>query len=518
MTAQTGFVRDLQDDPHDDALRAIFCDWLADQDDAGLLARRRLLQVQAELDRWVPDLERRTALQHEEHALLVEHSAAWLGDLAGFVRDPEFRSGLVDVTFDAAVFLSRKFTTIADALFDAAWVGRVRIEGARSQLPALLASPALGRVRQLDLGDFGLRDDDLAALLASAAAGRLVALNLAGNDLTERAAGRVATTALPRLRALDLRNNRVGPAGIPPLLGSPRLPGLRRVEAHGNPVPPATLLDALAFGLDRGGVAFHRGLPTRLVNSVGMELALVPAGVFMMGSPETEPDRGACEGPCHEVEVTQPFYLGTYPVTQRQYQAVVGNNPSHFSAENRGGPDHPVEMVTWGNASAFCERLSQLADEAPLGRVYRLPTEAEWEHACRAGTTTAFHFGDRAAPHQANFDGRYPYGGGRPGVYRGYTTPVGAFAPNGFGLYDLHGNVWEWCADYYDERYYARSARRDPPGPRSGTRVSARGGSYSSHGAICRAASRDYWYGPHYSRDNIGFRVALGVNPEGLSR
>jgi formylglycine-generating enzyme required for sulfatase activity len=262
------------------------------------------------------------------------------------------------------------------------------------------------------------------------------------------------------------------------------------------------------------------GPPGRLVNSIGMELALVPAGSFRMGSPETEyasersanGPAGADERPQHLVAVTSPFYLGLYPVTQRQYTQVMGTNPAEFNDNNRGGPDHPVERVSWADAQRFCERLSSLPEEREAGRLYRLPTEAEWEYACRAGTGTPFWWGDSASSHQANFDGSFPYGAAPRGLYLGRTTRVGSYPVNAFGLYDVHGNVWEWCEDYYEPRYYDHSPSHDPLGPTKGNRKCARGGSWSNSAADCRSACRDYWYGVDYARNNIGFRVAMTVS------
>jgi uncharacterized protein (TIGR02996 family) len=512
MTAETGFVRALQDDPFDETVRDIFGDWLEEQGDTDHLARRRLLRVQMELARWVADLAERRVLLAEEQALVTRHGPTWLGELATFARFTRFRAGLVDATFDAEVFRSKRFLAAAPQLFDAAWIGRVRVEFDGQPSVAVASSPALGRLRQFDLRGADLDDDSLIALLERPHLGELVCLDLSNNRLTDAAAAALAHADLPCLCDLDLRNNRLTAAGVATLTGVTSLPSLRRIDVHGNPLPAQALLEAHAFSAARGAFPTRDGLPARLVNSVGMEFALVPAGTFLMGSTDAEPERGASEGPAHEIELTQPFYLGVYPVTQRQYAAVVGNHPSHFVAPE-GSPEHPVEMVTWENARSFCEQLSRREAEVLAGRVYTLPTEAQWEHACRAGTLTPFFFGDTVSSDRANFDGRHPYGQVRPGAYLGRTSAVGAYPANSFGIYDTHGNVWEWCADYYDERYYARGNRRDPTGPRSGNRVSARGGSWASHGSICRSATRDYWYGPNYCRDNIGFRLALPVQP-----
>ncbi len=161
-----------------------------------------------------------------------------------------------------------------------------------------------------------------------------------------------------------------------------------------------------------------------------------------MGSPATEKDRTNDEGPQHEVSI-QPFYMGRFAVTQAQWQAVMGNNPSNFKGDKR-----PVEQITWHQAREFCQKLSQ-----QMGRQYRLPSEAEWEYACRAGTTTPFYFGETITPALVNYDGNFPYGAAAKGQYRESTTDVGSFPPNAFGLYDMHGNVCEWCQDKWHENY-----------------------------------------------------------------
>jgi formylglycine-generating enzyme required for sulfatase activity len=206
-----------------------------------------------------------------------------------------------------------------------------------------------------------------------------------------------------------------------------------------------------------------------------------------------------------------------YEVTQAEYEQVMGNNPSYFS-KTGGGKDKvaglntdrfPVENVSWDDAVQFCRKLSELPEEKRRGHAYRLPTEAEWEYACRgrAPFEHPFHFGPSLSSAQANFDGRQPYGGAPAGKYLECTTTTGFYPANAFGLHDMHGNVWEWCADWYDANYYRSSPRKDPSGPPGGSLRVIRGGSWGHGGRLCRAADRD-WGTPSYRCSLLGFRVA----------
>lgn len=260
--------------------------------------------------------------------------------------------------------------------------------------------------------------------------------------------------------------------------------------------------------------------PKTITNSIGMTLTLVPAGRFIMGSPRGESERDDKEER-HEVSITKSFYLGVHEVTQAQYSEVMGDNKSTFKEE-----DNPVENVEWIKARAFCERLSARAAEKKAGRTYRLPTEAEWEYACRAGTTTAFHFGDSLSSAQANFNGNYPAGRGSKGKYLRKPTKTGSYEPNAFGLYDMHGNVAEWCADWYDPDYYLDSPEDDPLGPPLGVVptnftnngkqnffVAVRGGCWVDDGRACRSAYR-YRAMPNTRYQLIGFRVVCEVKSD----
>ncbi len=256
-----------------------------------------------------------------------------------------------------------------------------------------------------------------------------------------------------------------------------------------------------------------------VVNSVGMRLVLVPPGTFWMGSPEHEELRSPDEGPRRQVTISRAFYLGACPVTQEQFQRVTRRNPSHFSAAGGGrsavkGLDtqaFPVESVSWEEAVAFCARLSGRREEKKAGRAYRLPTEAEWEHACRAFVAAdTYHFGPALSSAEANIDDSRQAGKAPRGRSLHRTCAVGSYPPNALGLFDLHGNVDEWCSDWYAPGYYANAPERDPPGPAAGDRRAVRGGSWLFPAAYSRTACRG-GFGPRERRVVVGLRVACTV-------
>ncbi len=258
-------------------------------------------------------------------------------------------------------------------------------------------------------------------------------------------------------------------------------------------------------------------VPT-VTNSIGMKFALIPAGRFLMGSPPEEGHKD--EEPQHPVEITARYFLGIYPVTQEEYEQVIGKIPSCFApggnlAERVAGLDSrrfPVENISWNDAQRFCKLLARLPEEKGRGRHYWLPTEAQWEFACRGGAFTVqpFHLGKSLFSTQANFDGDCPYGGKVCGPNLRRTTTVGSYRPNAWGLFDMHGNVWEWCRDFYDEDHYRTSREKDPSGPFDGDHRSLRGGSWDDEGYWCRSAMRLHRW-PDCHNGTIGFRVVLAL-------
>jgi formylglycine-generating enzyme required for sulfatase activity len=259
-----------------------------------------------------------------------------------------------------------------------------------------------------------------------------------------------------------------------------------------------------------------------LGNDIQLDMMLIPGGTFIMGSPKKEEDSTDSERPQHEVTI-EPFWLGQYQVTQAQWKFVaklpqvnkeLNPDPSRFKGDGSTSltNNRPVEQVSWYDAVEFCDRLSQYT-----GRTYRLPSEAEWEYACRAGTKTPFHFGETITTDLANYNGNYTYGQEPKGVYREETTEVGSFGvANNFGLYDMHGNVYEWCLDDWHDNYTDAPAdgsawfsSDDKLSDKTGRAV-LRGGSWINNPQNCRSASRDDSYRV-YRYYNFGFRVVCVV-------
>jgi formylglycine-generating enzyme required for sulfatase activity len=266
----------------------------------------------------------------------------------------------------------------------------------------------------------------------------------------------------------------------------------------------------LLAGMLTIAAAQEKPLSKSLTNSLGMKLALVPAGEFAMGAPESDRLAAGNERPQHRVRITRPFYLGVYEVTVGQFRQFVQQSGHKTDAEKGGDTrawnnpffnqtdDHPVMMVSWNDASAFCTWLGRKER-----KTYRLPAEAEWEYACRAGSVTRYSYGD-----DPQALGASAWIGGKTGNAGAKTHPVGQKKPNAWGLYDLHGNVLEWCADRYSDTYDARASQDDPTGPESGDSRVVRGGSWGTRPRDARSACRS-WYKPGLRYMDLGFRVVL---------
>jgi sulfatase modifying factor 1 len=255
--------------------------------------------------------------------------------------------------------------------------------------------------------------------------------------------------------------------------------------------------------------------PKYFTNGIGMKFVWIRPGTFVMGSPKQEIAR--CENELqHPVELTKGFYMGVYAVTQEQWHAVMANeyvrkwegfdlvSPSRFPS-HLGQKNLPVEMISWNDCQEFIKKL-RVKDK----QLYRLPTEAEWEYSCRAGTTTPFYFGETISTGQANYSGDAVYGNGKKGVTRKCTTPGGSFPPNAWGLYDMHGNVAQWCQDRFSK--YPQQPLTDPQGADKGGSRVLRGGSWDDPPARCRSGCRTWDSADNRGSGTFGFRLCFFLN------
>jgi eukaryotic-like serine/threonine-protein kinase len=325
------------------------------------------------------------------------------------------------------------------------------------------------------------------------------------------------------LRALRLGAERLGkqvptpPSTVPPVAQTPAPPP---VSANQTATTQPFKLETFNFTTvtfnERGQIIKRWEKTTQqfvevLGKGVKLEMVQVPGGQFLMGSPETEAERYDNEGPQHRVNVP-PFFMGKYPITQAQWRVVaeavklkvklvLDPEPSHFTGDGM----LPVESVTWDEAVEFCVRLQQLT-----GKQYRLPSEAEWEYACRAGTETPFAFGPTITPEVVNYESNYPYGKAPKGECRDKTIPVGGLrVANSFGLFDLHGNVWEWCQDVWHDNYDQAPENGSAwLGSSDSSHRVLRGGSWGDYSTVCRAALRIVSTSGHIS---IGLRVVVSA-------
>jgi len=232
---------------------------------------------------------------------------------------------------------------------------------------------------------------------------------------------------------------------------------------------------------------------------IGLEMVYIPAGKFQIGSPISEAERSEAENPRHIVNISS-FFMSRFPITQRQWKVLMDNNPAIFI----GNGDRPVETVSWDDVQAFCQKLVE-----QTGKPYRLPSESEWEYACRAGTLTAFGFGETIAANLANYNGAVPYKYAPQGISNFSTTEVGTYPANAFGLHDLHGNVWEWCADTWHDDYdlLPKDGTAWTQGGDRSCRV-VRGGSWRDPAHCCRSAKRSK-NAMNQGDRSTGFRIAV---------
>jgi uncharacterized protein (TIGR02996 family) len=471
----------------DNAPWLILADWLEDH---GQAERAELVRVQCRLADWVPDWQERQALIARQDELIAAHRDVWLGPLAGLCHRVEFVRGLCRVWVVGKLFATPRFDK-AFAAAPGALVEQVRLIRCKS-LARILGRSALARIPALSLAGLGLDDAALEPLFDSPRAANLVDLDLSNNALTPSTVLRLGDAPLGRgLVRLALRNHFLMPATLGALLGGV-FPVLRELDVAGNFLSQP-VVEQLAGRL----------VPGRIMNSVGMEFVRIPAGSFLMGATPGERDALDDESPQHPVTLTRPFWLGRFAVTEAQYWRGTGApiSPSHELYR-------PAQNVSGVEAEELCRLLGDLPEEKATGRSYRLPTEAEWEHACRAGTFTMFHTGDELSLDDVNYHGRWDYQDHATRRGPGRTQPVGTYPPNAFGLYEMHGNIWEWCADRYSARWYDQGESVDPVGPANGRLCITRGGCWAADGSACRSARRGT-VPPDEFRQVNGFRVVL---------
>ncbi len=288
-----------------------------------------------------------------------------------------------------------------------------------------------------------------------------------------------------------------------------RLEEIAKLDRKTSPAPPRPSSSAPPLAIapfdentakeHQAAWAEHLGVPVVWKNSIGMAFVLIPPGEFLMGSPDSDGAARDDEKPQHQVRITRAFYLGIFEVTLAEYERVMGTNPTKF----KDNPQRAVDRVNWNDAVEFCRRLSSFEAKRLTRRVYRLPTEAEWEYACRAGTTTTWYSGDNEA-------GLIDVAWYRRNAGRGGPRPVGQKKPNAWGLHDMHGNVWEWCQDWWGANYYKTSPSEDPMGPRSGSNRVIRGGCFWLSASSSRSAFRNS-SDPGRNGDRLGFRLVITV-------
>lgn len=249
-----------------------------------------------------------------------------------------------------------------------------------------------------------------------------------------------------------------------------------------------------------------------IITNTEITFTYIPPGHFSMGSPKSEKTHRINEFPVHDIFITKGFHITIYPITQKQYSTIMGKNPSYFCSCGKGielvknidTSNFPVESVTWYDACLFCEKITKLAPNQNF--IYRLPTEAEWEYCCRANTRYAFNTGNQHNAEMSNINPSYPYNTAAKGIYLKRTCAVGQYPPNKHGLYDMHGNIWEWCSDYYLDNYYSLSKHIDPTGPANGFAKVYRGGAWNCYSRFCRSGYRGFG-DPNNGFYDLGFRV-----------
>jgi formylglycine-generating enzyme required for sulfatase activity len=373
--------------------------------------------------------------------------------------------------------------------------------------PGIASAPPLAAATYVKPAISSLRRDSISPNSASTSAKPGISAN--GADVAVKGASVNAVRANETATAAEFQYPEFSALPVQPL--SVKTARLLQAGAPGG--KPSWRLERRSLQVP----AYRQGL----TDGVELTMVQIPAGSFQMGSPEDEPERLEREGPQHQVSLPS-FFMAQTPITQAQWSAVASWRPVGRDLKVKPAPfeglNRPVEQVSWQEAQEFCLRLNERFNKRPgHGFSYGLPSEAQWEYACRAGSTTPFHFGATLTPELANYDGNYTYADGPKGPYRQETTDVATFPANQWGLHDMHGNVWEWCADHWHDSYNFAPDNHLPwsiPGaPEDHPRL-LRGGSWCSHPRYCRSACR-FHLQPGYVDDDVGLRVVC--LPQGCS-
>ncbi len=496
-----GFIQALLEDPDDGTTRAIFADWLEDRSDA----RAPLFRLCLRLVEGVAEVDDREPLWAALHSTLRVYSNSLSQRLRRLGR-LRLHRGLFRLNTTARRLAGFSAETLARVLPEAG-IETVRFEPDPVGLLDLLTRGKLAGVASLDLNGHVFTTEQLRQFQASRLAG-LVRLDLSTASLDDADLVRLLRQKVLRPVAwLDLRNNRLHGDAVLELLDSDEMPRLRYLGLHGNPLRADVATAWYRWRRERDVRTTWNGLPVRRLTPDGTELRLIPPGTYRRG---TDSDRAqAIERPVHRVRITRPFYLAVFPATQAQVMSVLGLARSQFRQADSLDPSGesaclPVEEAGRDTALSFCARANDHADNRADGLHFRLPTEAEWEYACRAHEPSAWAYaGSRT------FKGSDPFNHDGPGGLR-RTCPVGSFSPNAWDLYDMHGNVWDWVADFFSGTYYSESPEDDPPGPTSGTHGLLRGGSWFNRAPICRITYRCPTTLPNGSFC-IGFRIAASI-------
>jgi uncharacterized protein (TIGR02996 family) len=467
MAERDSFLNAIQKNPNDSMVRLVFADWLEERGDP----HGELIRIQCKLHDWVSDREERAELQARERELLVEHYDEWLAPFDGIADCyVQFDRGLFDVTINAE----------PSSFPMSNWIGTLRLRNFQH------------------IGKF-FRD----RLRRTTELPTLHTLDVAGITLSDREASNLVEIIEDRSLKAVLLMNCLTTDQLLDLLKSNFLSSLTRLGLDGCVSDRAWLLDwQPRQHRDSPWVQDYRtpGLgrhPDRFRNSMYMPLQRCPSGSFRMGTNEDNQERTfEKDEMAHLVSLSRDFYIGVYPVRIVDYNRVMEWDPGVQQRDiHRTDVHRPMEFVNWTDAVEFCTQLSNLPEEKLAGRKYRLPTEAEWEYACRAGSETHYALGNAWNNYFGNASGLTA------------ASPVGNYLPNAWGLYDMHGNVREWCADWYRREYYSESSVVDPKGPEEGMQRIMRGGSWDVTSINYARSAYRVMLDPNERRQGVGFRV-----------